>query len=330
MRLRRVMPVLTIWAVSLSASQSALADDHADADRLYREALASMDAGNVRDACPKLEKSQALDPALGTQFELASCYELAGRWVEAVELYGRVNDIAHQAGKRKLEESARVKQAALLPKVPRLVVRGELPEGAELTLDGKPWSPRNPLVDVGPHTFRLTAKGVAPFERTITTAAGTTAEIDLTAVAKVTEAPRPAPAAPNSVPAARTPPPSPPPPAPVAAPRTSSLGYVGLVSAGVGVVGVGVGLVFGGMALSKNAASNEPGRCDAANRCTTDGRTLREDAISLASVSTVATVIGGLLVAGGLVTYFVAPRSSVAVGVAPTPGGASFALGGTY
>jgi hypothetical protein len=35
-------------------------------------------------------------------------------------------------------------------------------------------------------------------------------------------------------------------------------------------------------------------------------------------------------VAGGLVTYFVAPRSKVTVGFAPQPGGAAFALGGAY
>ena len=98
----------------------------------------------------------------------------------------------------------------------------------------------------------------------------------------------------------------------------------------VGLVGVGVGLVFGGMALSKNGASNEPGGCDAANRCTAEGRTLRDDAISLAGVSTATTIIGGVLLAGGLVTYFLAPRSPVRVGMAPTPGGASFAFGGSY
>lgn len=326
MRLPLAFPVLATCAVLMTTSSRALADDHADADRLYQEALANMDAGNLKEACPKLERSQSLDPALGTQFELASCYELAGRWVEAVELYGRVNDVAHQAGKKKLEESARVKQAALLPKVPRLVLRGEVPDGAEMTLDGKPWSPRSPLVDVGPHTFRLTGKGLVPFERSVTTVAGKSAEIDLTGVLKATDTPKGPPA--TALPNATEPPPSAPPPATTS--KTSAVGVAGLVTAGVGVVGLGVGLTFGGLAMSKNSASNEPGACDASNRCTAEGRALREDAISLSTVSTVFTVIGGALVAGGLVTYFVAPRSKVTVGFAPQPGGMAFALGGAY
>jgi hypothetical protein len=50
--------------------------------------------------------------------------------------------------------------------------------------------------------------------------------------------------------------------------------------------------------------------------------------MALANVSTVAFIAGGVLLAGGLTLFFVAPRSKEAVGVSIGPG--SVSIGGAF
>jgi hypothetical protein len=87
----------------------------------------------------------------------------------------------------------------------------------------------------------------------------------------------------------------------------SGMQIAGLAVAGVGAVGVIVGSVFGLMAIGANDESLEPQNCRTETFCTEEGIELREDAESHATVSSVGFVAGGLLLAGGLVIYLVAP-----------------------
>src|SRR5689334_11081114 len=73
------------------------------AERLYDEGVALVDQGNYAAACPKFEESQRLDPALGTQFNLADCLEHTGKLGSAFRLFGAVERAARAAGKPKLE-----------------------------------------------------------------------------------------------------------------------------------------------------------------------------------------------------------------------------------
>ena len=62
------------------------ADDErpsARADRLFGEAMALIEQGNYRDACPRLDESQRLDPGLGTQYNLALCEVRIGKHASA-------------------------------------------------------------------------------------------------------------------------------------------------------------------------------------------------------------------------------------------------------
>ncbi|HWO11208.1 MAG TPA: hypothetical protein VNN80_17055, partial [Polyangiaceae bacterium] len=65
--------------------------------------------------------------------------------------------------------------------------------------------------------------------------------------------------------------------------------------------------VFAGLAASKNGDSKED--CDPIdeNRCGPEGVTAREDAKRFANIATVASVLGGLGLAGGVVLYVTAP-----------------------
>lgn len=81
---------------------------------------------------------------------------------------------------------------------------------------------------------------------------------------------------------------------------------VAYVLGGAGVVGIGIGAGYGIDAISKNGASNSGGHCDSAG-CDPTGKRLREQALSSATVSTVAFGVGLAALAAGVVLYAVTP-----------------------
>ena len=130
----------------------------------------------ARGSAPKLEESQRLDPAMGTQFFLAGCYEKTGRPTSAWSLFLEVAAAARAAGNGVRETTARARAAALEPKLPRLrVVVAEatraLP-GLEVSRDGVPLKPvayDAPIpVDLGDHFVRVHAAGKVPWESKVT------------------------------------------------------------------------------------------------------------------------------------------------------------------
>jgi hypothetical protein len=117
---------------------------------------------------------------------------------------------------------------------------------------------------------------------------------------------------------------------------------VGLTLGGAGVVGVGVGSVLGLLTISawssvKTACgSGGAGNCSASNpsTVTSDHNTAQTDG----TISTVAFIAGGALVATGLVVFLTgghhnheeSPAPTVAVVPSAGPGQAGFALSGTF
>jgi len=88
---------------------------------------------------------------------------------------------------------------------------------------------------------------------------------------------------------------------------------LGLVTGGVGVVGLAVGTVFGVRAMGIGDQYSEADGCvsvGGTKRCP-DGERVsqQDDARTSATVSTVAFVAGGVLVAAGAVLYLTAPKS---------------------
>lgn len=104
---------------------------------------------------------------------------------------------------------------------------------------------------------------------------------------------------------------TPPPALRPASPRAEKTGtptgrVVAYVLGGAGVVGIGIGAGYGIDAISKNGASNAGGHCDSAG-CDSTGKRLREQALSSATVSTVAFGVGLAALAAGIVLYVVTP-----------------------
>jgi hypothetical protein len=127
-------------------------------------------------------------------------------------------------------------------------------------------------------------------------------------------------------------------------PTSSGLGtrrVLGLALGGLGVVGIGVGSVFGALTFSAwsstNAACGSGGttRCSPAQSSAVNAD--RSSAETRGTISTVAFIAGGVLVAGGLTLFLTGGHhernaASPAVTVAPTlgPGLAGVALQGAF
>ena len=231
-----------VWAQS-GGDRAALAQG------LYDSAAELIKSGKFAEACPKLEESQRLDPAMGTQFFLAGCYEKTGRPTSAWSLFLEVAAGAKAAGNGVRETTARARAAALEPKLPRL--RIVIPEatvalrGLEVSRDGatlKPVAYGAPIpVDLGDHVVRVKAPGKVPWETKVTV--GEPAQKVEVAVPPLEDAPASA-VAPPSLP--------PPEPEPVPAPSGGLGGQriAALVTGLVGLGGLGAGTALGLMATS--------------------------------------------------------------------------------
>ena len=86
-----------------------------------------MAQGKHADACPKLEESQRLDPGIGTQFNLAVCYEQVGRTASAWSTFLDVAGAARAAGQTEREKVARQRATALEPRLIRLTITAPVP-----------------------------------------------------------------------------------------------------------------------------------------------------------------------------------------------------------
>src|SRR6516165_8666630 len=79
---------LSVW---LAPAALQAAGDEAEARVLFFEARKLVAAGQYSSACPKFEESYRLDPGIGTNFNLADCYEHTGRIASA---WARFLDVA--------------------------------------------------------------------------------------------------------------------------------------------------------------------------------------------------------------------------------------------
>jgi hypothetical protein len=296
--MRRASIALTCaLAVTLAADAHADGQNAAAAQALFEEARALLAAGDYTAACAKFEASQALDPGAGTQYNLALCYDKAGRTASAWATYLEAAAAYKATGRADWETKARDRAAALAPTLARLtiVVAPGAPPDLAITRDGAPVA-ASVLgtaipVDPGTHVVEAKASGMVAFRASTSIAAGATERIDV--VLRPIESTTP----------------SPPPAQPSDAPDHTLAWIVG----GVGAAGIAVGTVAGLVAWRKNVSSTDvcpnDGPCADAN-ARSDSRAAHD----WAAVSTVGFVAGGVLVAAAVVLWIAAPRSK-SVGV---------------
>ncbi len=134
---------------------------------LFKEARELASKGDYQSACPKFEKSLALEPGLGTEFNLADCWEHIGRTASAQALFIGAAASAKAAGQVEREQVLRERAAALEPRIPRLVIEVEdsdpklVVKRGELPLDSDVYG-RAKAVDPGSYEIVAKAPGKKP------------------------------------------------------------------------------------------------------------------------------------------------------------------------
>jgi hypothetical protein len=162
-----------LWLGCCAAgAEPAVAQENADAlasRALFDEARRLMSAGQFAAACPKLEESQRLRAGIGTQFNLAECYEKLGRFASAWSLYLHVAADTKALGQPEREQVARERARALETRVAYLLLAVPAPvAGLELRLDGRAmgpalWGVPTPI-DPGEHAIVARAPGHASWQ----------------------------------------------------------------------------------------------------------------------------------------------------------------------
>lgn len=286
-----------------------------DAEALYQEALAAMDAHDYTKACPGLERVVLLRPgAIGAKLELATCYEAQDKLASAFNEYSLVQRLATASGQERRREKAAARARDIEARLAffTLVVSPEaagLRELAitmdEVAIPRQEWGRPIPI-DAGKHTLSASAPGRKTWSTVVLV------EKDGVRVSVRVETPVPAPA--QTL------------PKPKEIPTRSWQRPLAFAALETGALGIAVGGVLGVRAIFKNDESNRGGHCLAANRCDEIGYPVRKEAIALADASTATIAVGAAALAASVVLFATAPKTgrarSVSIGqrAAPDPG----------
>jgi hypothetical protein len=311
--LRRAAALLALVVVAAPAGRAAAEPTPAEAamaQQLFEEGRRLLSAGSA-EACPRFEKSQALDPGLGTLLNLAACYESVGRVASAWRAFTQAEQQAGAAGERKRQKVAHDRAVALEPRLPRLVIRvaGTTdsashagPDGLTVRRDGQ----RMPAVelgepipvDPGPHLIEAEAPDHVPFRISLIAEEGKLATVDV----QLAAVPAPDPQEPGAggrdgAPTVERP------------GRTRRL--VGLVTGGVGVAALGGSLLLALDARSSYQGAFEDGACnEMTDECSEAGYQTTRDAIRQGNIATIVGGVGLVAVAAGVYLWLSAPDGS--------------------
>lgn len=150
---------------------------HADepvspARALFNDARALAGKGDYAAACPKFEQSLALEVGLGTQFNLADCWEHQGRTASAQALFLGAAASAKAAGQTEREQVLRERAVALEPRIVRLVIEVDASDPKlvikrdQLPIEAEAWG-KAVAIDPGTYTISAKAPGKKPWRKTV-------------------------------------------------------------------------------------------------------------------------------------------------------------------
>lgn len=336
-----VVLVLGVGLGPLSAHAQTAEAPVSPARAAFAEGRRLAAAGNYAEACPKFEESLRLEVGVGTQFNLADCWERTGRTASAQALFLGAAASAKAAGQADREQVLRERAAALEPRLTRLVVevtstdprlivkRGDLP--LEASSFGKAVA-----VDPGKYVISAKAPGKKPWQKTVDlTGATPVVSVEVPELEAAEEKPVVLPAKPPAEaakPAAAVAIQTPPEPD-----RGSSINYRALTVAGIGVAAVGFGAYMGLKYLNANGDAKDI--CPSGRECSIkqiqDHDRLVDDARSARTWSYAGFGVGALALLGaGTLWYFQRPSSTASAGIRATPivtaGGVGALVGGTF
>jgi hypothetical protein len=309
----------------------------AQARALFREARELMKRESYVEACPKLEESLRLDHGIGTQFNLAHCWEKLGRTVSAWALFLDVASAAHEQNQRKREAAARERAAALEAQLPHLRIHVAEPvEGLEVLRSGETvgraaWGTAMPI-DPGSYRIEASAPGKEPWSTSIDLLPnGETISVEIPPLADIEKAepvPSPTPEAPERDTLGESP----------SGVRTA----FAWVLAGVGVAAVGTGGFFALRAEDETKAARS--LCDGGPNGTLCDRDQplpgfvggerersemfdhRDNAKQAALVSYIGFGVGGAALVGSVLLFVTGSGGPSSSEPGPAPPEASFRL----
>jgi hypothetical protein len=301
-----------LFALLTSFSARDAVAQSAAAEALFEEGRRLMDEGKLDQACPKLAESFKLDPALGALLNLALCHEQQGRTATAWSEFKDAIGLARQAQRADREAFAQQHIDALAPQLMRLQISlapDAAVDGLEIerggVLVGEATFGVALPVDPGPHQVSARAPGYKPWTTTIeVSGAGQVTPLVVPALERDSSA-SPA-VAPTTTPTT-TVQPSPPPPALPPPDESNAQAIAGWVTVGVGGVGLVLGGIFGGLAISKAGTVADNCQGPDGSCANPDDLTLNDEAGTMATLSNVFFIAGGVLAAGGLVLVLTAP-----------------------
>lgn len=308
---------------------------------LFYEARDLMARGQFAAACERFEKSLKLDRGVGTEFNLADCNERVGKIATAWTGFQHVATVTKARGQADRERVARARAKALEPKLPWIVIEVPTPEPSlEVRLDGRviepdQWGVGLP-VDPGMRELVVSAPDRPTFRLSVGATRGVIARVRVPKLGGVVEATGPVAAFDAETPAVST--------------TTLTFGEVpralperglsqrtvGYAVGGAGLVGLGVAGFFGFHSLTKHDRAKA--HCNG-DLCDAEGVALREDAIRSGRDATIATAVGGVALATGIVLLLTAPSderplpappSKVSLSPAVSVGGGSLSLQGVW
>jgi hypothetical protein len=287
------------------AAAEVTAAQRATAEALFQQAAELMEQKRYNEACEQFAASQELDPALGTTLYLADCYEQAGKTASAWALFQEAADGARRVQQSDREQIANERAASLKGRLSKLELRvapARRVPGLELRINdtvvpSASWNTAMP-VDPGASRVEARAPGKKPWSVAVKIADGPSSQV--VEVGALSDAPQAMSTDSAGVLSDKLAPRD-----PGATQRT-----IGYVVGAAGIVGVAVGGYFGYRALDLNKQSKADCRAEDPNACTSEGAATREDAQSAATVSTIASIGGGALLATGLTLVLTAPSAA--------------------
>ena len=296
---------IAIVAVMLGVVSPASAGpkDKAKADALFKQGKQLLAAKRYAEACKAFEDSQALDAAIGTQLNIALCFEQWGKLATAQAAYLEAEKQAAVKGDSRAA-AARQRADALTARIPKIVFVLPDPVPADLVVE----------VDdreIGPDTLRL-GVSVDPGMHRISYRFGSdkptaiTAEIVQSETKRITV----------EVPRARgkvMPPPEPPPEPVKTVSRGRTRRIIGLTISGGGVVIAGVGGALALIARSDYRTAFADHCSSVDNSCDDEGYEATRDARTKANIATGLVIGGGAVIVAGAIVFFTAPKGRVPV-----------------